>query len=198
MTHLIRGTVNWLNDHLWDFKLGIRTGGVHPSGAPSRFKECWPTEYRVLNKVFHDLDIQDNDILVDYGCGQGRVICFASQFPCKRIYGIEISQAWAEMAQANVRKMRLSNVEVLNMNAIDFACSDCTVFYLFNPFGEETLSHIIQNILETLKNNDRHIKIVYYNAQCNHVLEREKWIKMTRSLYVDRKGNPAVLLYENI
>lgn len=201
MIKFIKNSLIMIYDYFWDLRLGIRTGGIYPSDTPGIFNdnaECNPTNYKILNKVFRSLDIKDNDVLVDYGCGKGRVICFGSQFLFKKIYGIEISEKWARIARSNVNKKQLNNVYILNIDAIDFDSSDCTVYYFFNPFGEKTLQYVIKNIARTLENNNRHIKIIYYNAKYKDVIEKENFLRHTKTLYFDRKGNEAVLLYENI
>ncbi len=201
MIKFIKTSLIMLYDYFWDLKLGIRTCGIHPSDTPGIFNdnvECSPTNYIILKKVFPSLDIKDSDVLVDYGCGKGRVICFGSQFPFKKIYGIEISEKWARIAKSNVNRKQLDNVNVLNMNAIDFDSSDCTVYYFFNPFGKKTFQYVIKHIARTLEKNNRHIKIIYYNAKNRDVIEKETFLRHTKPLYFDRKGNETVLLYENI
>lgn len=198
------GTVaNKLYDWYWDRMLGIFTGGVHPSGTPSEANdnvECNPTPYRILIKVFSSMPIDDNEALIDFGCGKGRCVCFAAQFPFAKIYGIEISEHWASIATANVirlRRKRTRRIEIVNTSATQFDCSEGTLFYFDNPFGQTTLSAVVDNIRSSLIANDRKIRLVYYNPVHRDLLEKKGWLRKTAVLHVGRAGQPAVILYEN-
>jgi len=193
--------LNNLYDRLYDFKLGIRTDGVHESEAASRFGddvECCPTPYRVLGKIFRQLSICKDDVFVDFGCGKGRAVCFATLFPFRKIYGVEISEKWHAAAEFNVNKLRREGVKVLNINALDFSGDDVTVYYFFNPFGEKTFSGVVKNILSSLEKNKRAVKLIYFNPLHADLLEETGVFNKTRDLHLDRNGNPVVLLYENL
>src|SRR5436305_42388 len=44
-----------------------------------------------------------NEVLLDYGCGLGRVILLASRFPFKKIIGIELAPSLVERAERNIQ-----------------------------------------------------------------------------------------------
>lgn len=200
---LVEVAANTIYDWYWDSMLGTKTGGVHPSESPSDFNdnvECNPTPYRILNKVFSNMSINEDDTLVDYGCGKGRCVCFAAQYPFDKIYGIEISEHLASIAAANVehlRRKRARRIEIVNMGATEFDCAEGTLFYFFNPFGRMTFSAVVDRIRGSLIANDRKIRLVYYNPVHRDLLEEKSWLRKAAVLHADRAGQPAVMLYEN-
>jgi precorrin-6B methylase 2 len=187
----------------WDWKLGVRTGGDFPTDTPSRFNDngdCSPTSYRVLKGVFSRLEITSRDVLADYGCGKGRTICFAGQYPFKKIYGVEISPKWAQIARENVSHMRgarAQEIQVVTSNALDFDCADCTIIFLANPFGIRTFEAVLGKIRESLRRNPRPLRLVYYNPTQRALFDAADWLTAPTILYDDGRGL-RVLMYENV
>jgi precorrin-6B methylase 2 len=191
-------------DHMWDVRLGVRTGGVHPSGVPSIFNdnaECNPTAYRILEKILPRIPLSADDVLVDYGCGKGRTICFfAARALLRKVIGVEISEQWAAIAKQNAQALknrRTQLLEVVQGNALEFDPSMGTVFYFFHPFGEKTFEAVIAKIKDDLLRNPRKIKLVYYNTVCAQMLEATGFLRQTAVLHRDAMNRPAVVLYEN-
>lgn len=193
-----------LYDSLWDVRLGIRSGGVHPSGVPSLFNdnaECNPTAYRILERLLPGIPLSSDDVLIDYGCGKGRAICFfAARTHLRKVIGVEISDEWAAIAAENARALRrrkTRDLEVVQGNAVEFDSSLGTVFYFFHPFGEKTFEAVVANIKEGLMRKPRKIKLVYYNTVCKPMLDATGFLRQTAILHRDAMNNPAVVLYEN-
>ena len=178
--------LNHLYDWLFDTRLGVNTAGKHPSGYSSKHNdnvECNPTSYRLLRKIFRYLDIKqsDNEVFVDYGCGKGRVVCFAAQYPFKSVNGVEISPIWSNIAETNVKNLRAkicTEVKISTQDAIGYDCSQGTVYYFFNPFGENTFREVLQRIKQSLNNHQRTVRIVYFNAVQKSVLDDQEWLQM--------------------
>lgn len=57
-----------------------------------------------------------------------------------------------------------------------FDVKDGTIFYLANPFGEKTITAVIENIRKSLVNNPRKIRIAYYCAVCKDLLDSRDWL----------------------
>lgn len=193
-----------LYDYMWDIRLGVRTAGVHPSGVPSMFDdnaECNPTAYRILERMLPAIPFSSDDVLVDYGCGKGRAICFfAARAPLRKVVGVEISEQWATIAKQNARglkRRRAQDLEVLQCNATEFDSAAATVFYFFHPFGEKTFEAVVANIKDSLRREPRKIKLIYYNTICKPLLDATGFLRQTAVLHRDATGAPAVVLYEN-
>ncbi|MBI3414492.1 MAG: hypothetical protein HY043_04090 [Verrucomicrobia bacterium] len=105
---------------------------------------------------------------VDFGSGKGRVVLLATEYPFKRITGIELSTSLHKIAEANLAKFQSPGkkcfaVEVLNRDALTHPLpADPTVIYLFNPFTDDKLYlALLANIERSLVETPRDIFIVY-------------------------------------
>lgn len=118
---------------------------------------CWE---RLANAGY----IRKGNILLDYGCGKGRVDFFLSyQTRCKSI-GIEYDERIYEKAAEN-KKYAVSSgrVEIELANAEEFAVpetADC--MYFFNPFSVEILRKVMARILESYYAEPRRIQLFFY------------------------------------
>ncbi len=72
-------------------------------------------------------------MLVDIGCGKGRVINFwLHQGLTNRLIGLELDPDVATAAQQRLAPYR--NVQIIVGDAIENLPTDGTLFYLYNPF----------------------------------------------------------------
>ena len=123
-----------------------------------------PTPYSVLERLANAGYIRKGNILLDYGCGKGRVDFFLSyQTRCKSI-GIEYDERIYEKAAENKKDAVSSGrVEIELANAEEFAVpetADC--MYFFNPFSVEILRKVIARILESYYAEPRRIQLFFY------------------------------------
>jgi len=132
------------------------------------------SDYDVLSYIFRKkCAINESDVLVDVGCGKGRVINYWLLMSLKnKIYGIEIDNEIAKWTSKRLRNY--SNVEIICGDINQNIPQNASLFYLFNPFNELILEKF-RNLLEkTFQNPD--IKIVYYNTQHLDVFKsNNKW-----------------------
>lgn len=76
-------------ENKWDKLLKIHTTGRDDSNADQYCYPYEPTPYTVLERLANSGEIRKNHVLLDYGCGKGRVDFFlAYQTRCRAI-GIE-------------------------------------------------------------------------------------------------------------
>lgn len=109
------------------------------------------------------LGVQRNEKCIDIGCGKGYVISrFANYFSF--VTGIELSREATDIAKINLKKLKIKNVSILNVDARSFVDIDqYTVFYLFNPFDATVTSCVADNISESARRKPRRILVVYNN-----------------------------------
>jgi SAM-dependent methyltransferase len=91
--------------------------------------------YAQLRTLFDParVPIRSNDVLVDIGCGRGRVINFwLKQGYRNRLFGIELDESIARLTRERLRSYR--NVTILSGDALELLPAEATLFYLFNPF----------------------------------------------------------------
>ena len=111
---------------------------------------------------------------VDIGAGMGRVVMLAAMRPFKQVLGVEVSGALCETARDNlVRRRRVppdlacKDVRIVHADAsaFHFPAGDIAV-YLYNPFGERTLSRLI----ETLAAREQGACYLLYHTPVHRVL----------------------------
>ncbi len=105
---------------------------------------------------------------IDIGSGKGRALFLASEYPFKRIIGIELLPELHWIAQENVAKFteRSQNrhIELICGDATSFIFpSEPTVLFLFNPLPQQDLVRVIKNLGSSLDRNARPLYVAYAN-----------------------------------
>lgn len=109
-----------------------------------------------IYSIIASMPITPNNNFLDIGCGKGRVIYALSKLPFTKIDGIEYSSELAEIAHNNLIKMEVDNSTIYNIDAIEFKkYNEYDYFYMYNPFGERTMSEVINSIEKTLRERER-------------------------------------------
>ena len=152
------------NESRWDKLLNIRTMGRDDTHADQYRYPYEPMPYSVLERLANAGYIRKGNILLDYGCGKGRVDFFLSyQTRCKST-GIEYDERIYEKAAENKKDAVSSGrVEIELANAEEFAVpetADC--MYFFNPFSVEILRKVMARILESYYAEPRRIQLFFY------------------------------------
>ena len=139
--------------------------------------------------IFHLITIKTNDVLVDVGCGKGRVINFwLSRHLTNKIYGLELDKRIARKTAKQFAKYH--NVTIKCGDAINNLPSNGTVFYFYNPFSAERVAEFEAKLAEMFQ--DKQITIIYYNPKSIHVFMNGNWkvryINFERDLGIKRWG----------
>ena len=133
--------------------------------------------YYILFSIFEKLPIETKNLpLIDYGCGKGRALFVAEQCGFTNLIGVDIAKELINDANANkavyVRKNSQSKIDFLFEDATKYLIPDnAKVFYFFNPFGEEVLQKVIDNIKESVKQHPRKVYCIYLNPKYKAVFE---------------------------
>ena len=86
-------------DRKWDRKLGIRTGRRDATLGDEHHLPYEPTPYAVLERLAASGWIGGENLLLDYGCGKGRVSLFLCRAVGCRTMGIDFNPAMTEEAE---------------------------------------------------------------------------------------------------
>jgi SAM-dependent methyltransferase len=173
----VRYQCGWLIVHdAWlDRRFGAWCGGTVASPfAAQGAVQTQSATYRSLARLFSHpgARIGPADVLVDVGCGKGRVINHWLRCGLgNRMVGIERTPAVAEQAQA--RLAQFGNVEILVGDAVAVLPADGTLFFLFNPFGHETMEALVRQLL--VHANTQTLRVVYLNPRHQDVFDRSQW-----------------------
>jgi len=141
-----------------------------------------PTEPALFNEMLDTL--QDTTSLnfpdftfIDLGSGKGRTLLMASDYPFRRIVGVELLPALHQIAQENLRKYQSESQKCF---AIEALCADATLFpfpaeptvlYLFNPFPESGLRRLLANLDVSLRESPRQVYVLYHNPLLEHAVQ---------------------------
>lgn len=139
-------------------------------------KECKyyvPCPYYLAHQAFRLIkDEISNGTFIDYGCGLGRVLLYASRYDFRKIIGIEISESLQSGAQkilsGHFSQIGSNGTEwaVINEDARSFRIPDDTTIFFFNdPFHDVILSSVADRIIDSLTVNPRTIRIIYVNPE---------------------------------
>lgn len=148
----------------WDKMLKIRTSGRDDSRADQYRYPYEPTPYSVLERLAASEYIGKRDVLLDYGCGKGRVDFYLSyQTGCHSI-GIEYDERIWQTAMDNQNTaVSGRKVQILNVSAEDYVLdSKVTRCYFFNPFSVEILQSVMERIRDTYYEEAREIFLFFY------------------------------------
>jgi SAM-dependent methyltransferase len=182
MTDLLRAALR-LENAFYEYRLGISTHGLYGYA-----RRDWNGEehlyygtlsYRGLFQIFDWLALNRSDVVIDLGCGKGRVLCCASLYDVEQVIGVEDTSELCDVARNNLQRIRgrRASAMVIHGKAEDFDYVRGTVFYLYNPFGPNTLKTVVSQIGEGLRQNPRSIRVVYVNPRHDAVLEATAWLE---------------------
>ena len=152
------------HENKWDKLLQIKTTGRDETNADAYHHPYEPTPYCVLERLLDSGLIAQGDVVLDYGCGKGRVGCFLSYRANAKSIGIEyddhIYQYALENQKATVLKRKpdfvLTKAEEYQVPENVNRC------YFFNPFSVEILHKVMTKILESYYAHPREMFIFFY------------------------------------
>ncbi len=148
----------------WDELLQIKTTGRDDLSADEYHHPYEPTPYCVLERLAASGLIDQNDVVLDYGCGKGRVGFFLSYRAKAKAIGIEYDERIYESAIKN-QKATISRVkpEFVLTRAEEYAVpTEVNRCYFFNPFSVEILRKVMVRIIESYYENPREVFLFFY------------------------------------
>lgn len=153
-----------------DALLGIRTTGRDESHATQDSNPYEPTPYAVLERLANSGLTGKRNLLVDYGCGKGRVgLYLAYQARCRSI-GVERDPLLLEAARRNHRAAPFMQgpyaADRVAFELADAAAYDppqaADRFYFFNPFSVEVFVQVLERIRRSLADAPRAAAVLLY------------------------------------
>lgn len=149
-----------------DDKLGIRTEEIQDDGSDTyHFHRYEPTPYEVLEKLFSYYTPEKEDVIVDYGCGLGRLNFYIENRYSLCSTGVEYSYEYYRRALENLDnyKGKRDNITFIHCAAEDYVVSQKeTVFYFFNPFSLDIFRRVINQILISWQQSPRTLTLILY------------------------------------
>jgi SAM-dependent methyltransferase len=156
-------------------KYGINTTGADElqnlakSGVDiSHATMYMPVSYHLLENVFKQLPLTNRNHFLDVGCGKGRALCVAVYNEFKKVSGIDFSVSFCTDAINNLKitqnRTFAFQQNVIHTNVLAYQIpDDVDCIFLFNPFDEQLMQHLITEINKSLQKNSRLLHIIYAN-----------------------------------
>lgn len=201
----LRGTLRWLRRstpyYLWlyltpDGRRELhfdRLHGVETEGLVPRWKmgdvgpnlchavQYLPTKPKKFWAMLDSLPIDCSEFtFVDIGCGKGRVLLLAAEYPFRRIIGVEFVPELCEIARRNLG----DKAEVLCMDATAYQFPlEPLVIYLCNPFDGELMQRFAANLEASLEVCPRPVYVLYWNALYPEAFREWHTMRLRREEY---------------
>lgn len=171
-------------DELFDRLLGVKTF-AYKKYSDDRSDPVWkgdymPTSYQNSLSLLKAAGIGKNSVIIDFGCGLGRVVFSAAYLGAKHSIGVEFDDDLYRAAESNRISSRFQDrVTFVHQDASEFNIpNDANVFFFFNPFGSATMADVIERIEGSIKTSPRKICIIYFNPIFLDALQSSSKLKL--------------------
>lgn len=159
----------WALTHPFDRTYGVRTSGMFKTTG-SVYAASQPS---IIRTVLRGLPELKSYAFVDLGCGKGRPLFVASEFPFRALIGVELTPALVRIARHNAARLLRRFPERIEPHIVVcdagsyFPPPGNLVIFLYNSFPEQVVRRCIDQLLLALKKDgDRTVFIVCYNPVC--------------------------------
>ena len=148
----------------WDKVLQIATCGRDETNADEYHHPYEPTPYSVLERLAESGFFREEDVVLDYGCGKGRVDFFLSHQIQANTIGIEYDQRIYRSAIENQETaLSRTKTEFVLTRAESYEVPIAVNrYYFFNPFSLEILRKVMARILESYYEYPRELFFFFY------------------------------------
>jgi hypothetical protein len=196
---LVRGYVEYQREKLLgsrvDRKYGSETGGRIPldrlridSPNVKEGVHYQPISQPLFHRMLRAVDIRPGTYtFVDLGAGKGRALLMAAEYPFTRFVGIDFSPELHEIAERNVARYK---ARTGSTQSFDLRVEDATSFefppepialYLFNPFGERVLRHVLDRLSASLREVPRDVLVFYGYPLHRRVFEGAPFLERVKA-----------------
>jgi hypothetical protein len=173
----------------YDFDHGVDTTWATIS-VRTRFRELLsggqyqPSEPELFRRILKALpDPPDGFTFVDLGSGKGRTLLMASDYPFRRIVGVELLAEFEAIARQNIARyhgpqQKCFALESQQNDAREFVFpNEPIVLYLFNPFPEHVLRDVLANLQKSLNISPRPVFVIYHNLVHEGMFAESGWLQ---------------------
>ena len=173
----------WMRPHPFDAEHGTETAGFVPGwllGAGRAHETnhgyggCQPSCLRRILSTLPDLA---RFTFVDIGCGKGRALIVASEWPFQEIIGIEVDPALCRTARTNAsivhaRFPARTSIEIVEADATTFNLPGTNlVMFIYHPFGVDLLRMLVTRLAAAAET--RSVFMIYEYPEFSYVPDAE-------------------------
>ncbi|WP_294536516.1 class I SAM-dependent methyltransferase [uncultured Rhodoblastus sp.] len=105
----------------------------------------------IVRKCLDLIGVEPEMTFIDIGCGKGRALAVACEYPFARLIGLELSPLVARVAFRNFAKLRRRDEKFSRVSILEGDASQppfqpgCNVFFFYHPFTGEPVKTLIAN-----------------------------------------------------
>ncbi len=179
----------------FDERFGVDTGGYVKLTDLDISTKTWvygedyqPIPAKFFRDVVGRLQIRHEDfVFIDLGSGKGKPLLLASEFPFKKVIGVEFSPELHSIAQGNIRKYKSESQKCKDLESV---CMDVlayplpeepSVYHLYDPFAEEVMSAMLDRLRVSLEHHPRPVFIVYGYPAVHQLLDEAPFLRLVDS-----------------
>lgn len=164
-------------DSLDMFVNGLLRTDVVPEETREREPEMvfyQPTPARIVLELIEKANITKEDVFYDIGSGLGQVPILVNLLSGARAKGVEFEPAFCYYARQCARRLNLSRVEFISLDAREADYSDGIIFFMYTPFE----GRLLQEVLDKLEGESRKRTIrIYTYGPCTLQVSYQSWLK---------------------
>lgn len=152
------------HENTWDQRLRISTTGRDDTNSDEYRYPYEPTPYSVLERLANSGLIRENHVVLDYGCGKGRVGFFLTHQTNAKTIGIEYDDRIYGSALENQKtSVSKAKADFVLTRAEEYEVPpEVNRCYFFNPFSAEILHKVMARILESYYGSPREMILFFY------------------------------------
>ena len=152
------------NENSWDKILQIKTVGRDDTNSDEYRYPYEPTPYSVLERLAATDLFGKDDVVLDYGCGKGRVGFFLSYRTQAKSIGIEYDKGIYQSALENQKTAhKRAKADFVLTRAEEYEVPpEVNRCYFFNPFSVEILQKVMARIIDSYYADPREILLFFY------------------------------------
>lgn len=153
-----------MKENEWDKLLQIKTAGRDETNADQYHHPYEPTPYCVLERLVGTWLIGNGDVVLDYGCGKGRVGFFLSYRVKAKAIGIEYDERiYASTLENQRTAVSKAQADFVLTGAEEYEVPlEVNRCYFFNPFSVEILRKVMTRIMASYYEYPREMFLFFY------------------------------------
>ena len=187
----------------YDDLLRIKTVGNQTGFYDSlHYHRYEPTPYWILERLLDEYEINNEDHVVDFGCGKGRLNFFIHYKTGAYVRGIEMNEKFLNEAKENLKHYSQKQKERIQFHcclAEDYSIQPTdNRFYFFNPFTIPIFRQVLSNILLSVEEQYREVHLILYYPSEDYIyyLDNQSVFELYKEIVLN-ESNPfeRILIY---
>ena len=166
-----------MNEIDYERLLHIKTiGTLEVINQSVHYNRYEATPYKALDELFTDYELKSTDRVIDFGSGKGRLPFYIHHHFLTDVVGIEMSNKLHRESIENLEdyrrnaKHKVTSITFEKCLAQEYEIKlNDNVFYFFNPFSVQIFMKIVENILQSVDQQERVVDLILYYPTTEYI-----------------------------